>query len=51
MNIVNVSASDLEMLWHFQLGHVSNKCIDAIMTKFPFVKYNKYFVYDVCHFG
>ena len=50
VNIVNVSASDLETLWNFRLGHVSNKCIDVIMTKFPFVKYNKSIVCDVCHF-
>jgi len=51
INIVNVSVSDLETIWHFQLGHVSNKCIDVIMTKFPFVKYNKSIVCDVCHFA
>ena len=50
INTVNVSASDLETLWHFQLGHISNKCIDVIKNKFPFVKYNKSFVCDVCHF-
>ena len=49
INIVNVSASDLETLWHFRLGHISNKCIDVIKNKFPFVKYNKSFVCDVCH--
>ena len=49
--IVNVSASDLETLLHFRLGHVSNKCIDVIMTKFPFVKYNKSIVCDACNFS
>ena len=49
INIVNVSASDLEILWHFRLGHVSNKCIDVLKNKFLFVKYNKIFVCDVCH--
>jgi len=44
--IVNVSASDLESLWHFLLGHISNKCTDLIKNKFPFVKYNKSFVCD-----
>ena len=51
INIVNVGASDLETLWHFRLGHISNKCIDVIKNKFPFVKYNKSFVCDVCHFA
>ena len=51
INIVNVSASDVETLWHFLSGHVSNKCIDVIMTKFHFVKYKKSFVCDVCHFA
>ena len=50
INTVNVSASDLETLWHFRLGHISNKCIDVIKNKFPFVKYNKSFVCDVCRF-
>ena len=43
INTVNVSASDLETLWHFRLGHISNKCIDVIKNKFPYVKYNKSF--------
>jgi len=51
INTVNVSASDLETLWHFRLGHISNKCIDVIKNKFPFAKYNKSFVCDVCHFA
>jgi len=51
INTVNVSASDLETLWHFRLGHISNECIDVIKNKFPFVKYNKYFVCDVYHFA
>jgi len=50
-NIINFTTSDLETLWHFWLGHVSNKCIDVIKNKFPFVKYNKSFVCDVCHFA
>ena len=50
INTVNVSASDLKILWHFQLGHISNKCIDVIKDKFPFVKYNKSFVCNVFHF-
>jgi len=48
-NIVNFT--DLETLWHFWLGHVSNKSIDVIKHKFPFVKYNKYFICDICHFA
>jgi len=48
---VNFIASDLETLWHFQLGHVSNKSIDAIKNKFSFVKYNKSFICDICHFA
>jgi len=51
INTINVSASDLETLWHFWLGHISNKCIDVIKNKFIFVKYNKSFVCDVCHFA
>jgi len=51
INTVKVSASDIETLCHFRLRHVSNKCIDVIMTKFPFVKYNKSIVCDVCHFA
>ena len=50
INTINVSASDLETLWHFRVGHISNKCID-VKNKFPFVKYNKFFVCDVCHFA
>jgi len=50
IDIVNVSASDVETLWHFRLGHISNKCIDVIKNKFPFVKYKKSFVCDVCYF-
>jgi len=42
INTVNVTASDLETLWHFRLGHISN-CIDVIK--------NKFFVCDVCHFA
>jgi len=48
-NVVNFTTSDLENLWHFRLGHVSNKSIDVIKNKFSFVKYN--FVCDVCHFA
>jgi len=33
-NIVNFIASDLENLWHFRLGHVSNKSIDVIKNNF-----------------
>ena len=44
INIVNVSASDIEILWHFQLRHVSKNCIDVIKNKFSFVTYNKSFV-------
>jgi len=51
INTINVSASDLKTLWHFRLGHVSSQYIDLIMTKFPFVKYNKSIVCDVCHFA
>jgi len=51
INIVNVSPNDLKTLWHFRLGHVSNKCIDVIVTKFHFVKKTKSFVCDVCHFA
>jgi len=50
-NIVNFTASDVETLWHFQLGHVSNKSLDIIKNKFPFVKYNKSFICDICHFA
>jgi len=49
INTVNVNASDLNTLWNFRLGHVSNKCIDVIMTKFSFVKYNKSIVCVGCH--
>ena len=49
-NTVNFTASDLESLWHFRLGYVSNKSLDVIKNKFPFVKYNKYFICDICHF-
>jgi len=48
-NIVNFIASDLETLWHFRLGHVSNKSSDVIKNKFPFLKYNKSFICDICH--
>ena len=41
----------MKTLCHFRLGHVSNKCIDIIMTKFPFVKHNKSIVCDVFHFA
>jgi len=50
-NTVNFTASDLKNLWHFRLGHVSIKSIDVIKNKFPFVKYNKSFACDVCHFA
>jgi len=50
-NTVNFTASDLETLWHFWLGHVSNKSIDVIKNKFPFVKYNKSFICDICPFA
>ena len=49
-NIVNFTTSDLETLWHFRLGHVSNKSLDVIKNKFSFVKYNKSFICDICHF-
>jgi len=41
-NTVNFTASDLEILWHFWLGHVPNKSLDVIKNKFPFVKYNTF---------
>jgi len=50
-NIVNFIASDLETIWHFRLGHVSNKSIDVIKNKFSFIKYNKSFICDICHFA
>jgi len=37
-NTANFTTSDLEILWHFWLGHVSNKSLDVIKNKFPFVK-------------
>jgi len=49
-NTVNFTTSDLETLWHFRLGHVSNKSLDVIKNNFPFVKYNKHFICDICHF-
>jgi len=49
-NIVNFTTSDLETLWHFWLGHVSSKSLDVIKNKFSFVKYNKSFICDICHF-
>jgi len=39
------------VIWHFQLGHVSYKSLDVIKNKFPFVKYNKSFICDICHFA
>jgi len=50
-NTVNFTPNYLEALWHFQLGHASNKSIDVIKNKFPYVKYNKFFICDVCHFA
>jgi len=50
-NTVNFTANDLETLWHFQLGHVSNKSLDIFKNKFSFVKYNKSFICDICHFA
>ena len=50
-NIVNFTTSDLETLWHFRLGHVSNKSLDVIKNKFSFVKYNKSFICYICHFA
>jgi len=50
-NTINFTTSDLKILWHFRLGHVSNKSIDVIKNKFPFVKYNKSFICDICHFA
>jgi len=49
-NTVNFTANNLENLWHFRLGHVSNKSIDVIKNKFLFVKYNKFVVCDFYHF-
>jgi len=49
-NTINFTVSDLETLWHFRFGHVSNKSLDVIKNKFPFVKYNKSFICDICHF-
>ena len=48
-NTVNFTASDLETLWHFRLGHISNKYLNVIKSKFPFVKYNKSFICDIYH--
>ena len=48
-NTVNFTTSDLENLWHFRLGLASNKYIDVIKNKFPFIKYNKSFVCEFCH--
>jgi len=50
-NIINFTATNVEILWHFRLGHTSNKYIDVIKNKFPFVKYNKSFICDVGHFA
>jgi len=50
-NTVNFTTSDLETLWHFRLGHLSNKSIYVIKNKFPFVKYNKSFICDICYFA
>nr|KYP37488.1 Retrovirus-related Pol polyprotein from transposon TNT 1-94 [Cajanus cajan] len=51
ISTVNFTTSDLETLWHFRLGHASNKCIDVIKSKFPFVKKDKSYVCDVCHYA
>nr|KYP55336.1 hypothetical protein KK1_001548 [Cajanus cajan] len=32
---VNFVSTDLETLWHFRLGHTSNKCVDVIKFFFP----------------
>jgi len=50
-NTVNFITSDLETFWHFRLGHVSNKSLDVIKNKISFVKYNKSFICDICHFA
>jgi len=50
-NTVNFTASDLETVWHFQLGHVSNKSFGVIKNKFSFVKYNKSFIFYICQFA
>jgi len=50
-NTFNFTTSDLENLWHFRLGHVSNKSLDVIENKFPFVKYKKSFICDIYHFA
>lgn len=38
-------------LWHMRLGHPSNKVLEHICTVFPYVKMNKTFVCDTCHFA
>jgi len=50
-NTINFTASDLKTFWHFRLGHASTKSTDVIKNKFAFVKYNKFFICEVCHFA
>jgi len=50
-NTVNITANDLKNLYHFWLGHASNKFIDVIKNKYSFVKYNRSFICYVCQFS
>ncbi|KAE9608363.1 putative GAG-pre-integrase domain-containing protein [Lupinus albus] len=36
-------------LWHYKLRHASYNCMNQIKNNFPFVKFNKNHICDVCY--
>ncbi|KAK2387257.1 putative mitochondrial protein [Trifolium repens] len=61
LNSLTVSANNVDVnhqtipmsaIWHFRLGHVSNKCITSMIPMYPSISLdNKAAVCDVCHFS
>jgi hypothetical protein len=59
LNSISVSANNVDVhhqtipmsaIWHFRLGHVSNKCITNMIQMYPFISIdNKEVVCDICH--
>lgn len=44
---VSLVSIGIDALWHFHLGHVSDRCLDVIKSKFPLVKNNESYICDV----
>jgi len=49
-NVLQYKELDLDM-WHFRLGHPSNRILNILCKKFPYIRADSKHICDVCHFA